>query len=250
MIKIIISSAKTLNTKHNNNKIKGQEPIFLKEAKKIASTIKKLNIAEVKQMLKVSDKLSEENYSRFQKWESKNHNEKAFISGLTYLGDVHRAMLFNELNAESQAFLNQRLFVVSGLYGLLKPFDYMLPYRLEMSSKLLIKDQNLTQYWQPKITKFLKQENADYIINLASNEYSKAIDKKQFKDKWIDIEFRDDKNGELKIIGIFAKRARGLMAKFIAENKIDSPEQLIAFDTDGYSYNYHLSSENKYVFSR
>ena len=204
--------------------------------------------------MKISSKLGELNYNRFKSWKKEEKTNKAAL--LAFQGDVYRAMKPEELSREELEFTNDHLRILSGLYGVIRPFDDIQPYRLEMGTPLSFKKyRNLYEYWQSKLTAYfikeLSKEENRYLIILASVEYSKAIDIEKLSKKFdvINVTFKEYKKGRHQVMGIYSKRARGYMARFIMENKIDRPEGIKDFDLEGYSFNTVFSSEKEYVFT-
>ncbi len=250
-MKIIISPAK---------KIREQKPInsdlvypkFLKEAEILSEILKEKSISDLKSLMKVSDKIAELNFNRFKNWDKKAFEKQSSEALFSFDGDVYKGISVDTLEAKAVDYLQSHLLILSGLYGVLKPMDKILPYRLEMGIPLENdKGSNLYQYWSDILTPYVKEQlNDDYLINLASKEYAKVIDKKAIKDKWIDIDFLQDNNGVTKNIAIFSKKARGLMVRFLAENNIQNLEDIKAFDVEGYYFNHQLSKENHLVFTR
>ena len=197
--------------------------------------------------------LSQLNYQRYQDFEN---DQTALISKpamFVFNGEVYTGLKAQNFNEKELEFANQQIRILSGLYGVLKPLDFIQPYRLEMGTKLATgKNKNLYEFWGNDIHKQLKNDLAvdDVIINLASNEYFKAAKGKDFKNKIITPLFKEYKNGEFKTIMVFAKKSRGAMAHYIVKNNIVSPEELKNFDVDGYGFNTKLSSELEWVFTR
>jgi uncharacterized protein len=242
----IISPAKTMNFKHNSPVV-GGSPYFDSEVNVLIKICDKLSISAIKKLMGVSDKLAELNYDRFQNFETSNDKKEALYY---YNGDVYDGFEREKYSKSDLEFAQNHLRIISGLYGILKPLDKIKPYRLEMGIKLTNSHgKDLYKFWMEKISKKLEEElKGDYIINLASNEYSNAINKSQFEGKIIDIIFKENRNGELKIIPINSKKARGIMANFIILNKINSPGELKEFNQAGYIFNSNLSTLNNFVF--
>ncbi|WP_426351392.1 peroxide stress protein YaaA [Alloiococcus sp. CFN-8] len=248
-----MSPAKTLNFDSICGKYQLEEPRFLKEAARIAEEMKKRSPEELESLMKISPKLGEMNYKRFKEWSVNKRMGKPAL--LAFQGDVYRAMKAEDFTEEQLEFTNNHLRILSGLYGVIKPMDDIQPYRLEMGTPLSFRgSKNLYDYWSGKLTKYFKEELSKEangaLINLASIEYSKAIDLQEIKKKYpvINISFKEYKNGKHQTIGIYSKRARGYMSKFIMENAIDNPEDIKEFSLEGYGFNSHMSSEEEYVF--
>jgi hypothetical protein len=201
----------------------------------------------------ISDKLGELNWQRNQDWELPFSSENAKQAVFAFKGDVYIGLDAYSLSEAKIQQLQQKLRILSGQYGLLKPLDLMQPYRLEMGTKLKIgKNNNLYQYWDSKITDALNSELSEneVFVNLASNEYFKVIKPKLLKVPVITPVFKDYKNGKLKMISFFAKKARGLMVRFIIDNSIENLEDLKGFNYEGYAFDGNLSSAKELVFTR
>ena len=241
---ILISPAKTLDLSNNvPDKIISSEPYFYKEALQLVGLLQKYSPQELEKLMNLSDKLSELNYQRFQGFKLKKTTKAAIY---TYKGDVYEQLELMDYTQEQIEFANQHLRIISGLYGILKPLDSIKPYRLEMSINLAnSKGKNLYSFWGDKLSNYLKSEHPDFIINLASQEYSISL-----KLPMINITFKEKVQEQYKIIGIHAKKARGLMANFIIRNLLNSPEELKSFNLNNYKYMDELSSASEYVFAR
>jgi cytoplasmic iron level regulating protein YaaA (DUF328/UPF0246 family) len=251
-MKIIISPAKKLDEKSTYPKIEYTRPVFLNEAEQIIQVMRQKSPEEIKQMMKLSDNLAELNWQRYHNWK-KEIDKTARPAIFTFDGNVYNGLNVKTLPVEKLTVLNNKLRIISGIYGLLRPFDLIYPYRMEMGSKLSFSSyKNLYDFWRQKITRQLNNEmdKDDFLVNLASQEYYKAVDKKLFKHPIYQIVFKEYKNGELKVISLYAKIARGLMTRFIIQNNINTPEELKLFDIDGYAFDANLSSEREFVFTR
>lgn len=206
--------------------------------------------------MSVSNDLAEINAQRFAAWKTPFTNANARPAIYAFKGDVYLGLDAYALEAEDIMFAQKSLRILSGLYGLLKPLDLMQAYRLEMSTKLKVTaaKTDLYKFWGDSVTKLLKEEmdqdGDDVLVNLASNEYFKAVKPKLLGKRIITPEFKDAKNGEYKMIQFFAKKARGLMTAFILKNKITQPDQMKGFDYEGYAYNERFSEGDKWVFTR
>lgn len=252
---IIISPAKTMDMQvidHNTNYATCK---FLSKSKELVSIIRNYSHEELEKMMGISEKLALLNFNRFQNWEmpiTLNNGKQALFA---FKGEVYTGIDAGSLSETAVVYAQKHLRILSGLYAVLKPLDLIAAYRLEMGIPLQNKKgHNLYRFWGNTITKeiqsSLQEQGDDIIINLASNEYFKSIDTKKLQATIISPEFRDFKNGKYKIISFFAKKARGKMTRFILDNKIEDPENLKLFDSDGYFYNHELSKPNKPVFSR
>lgn len=252
--KILISPAKSMDFETKIDIDKATIPLFIDQTKKINEVLKKKSPKKLMELMGISDKLAELNWTRNQEWTSVNTKENSKQAIFAFTGDVYVGLDVNSLNQNQLEILQDKLRILSGLYGILKPLDLIQPYRLEMGSSLKIgTKKDLYQFWRKSVTSELNKEltENDFLINLASNEYFKVIDKKLINVKSIITpEFKDNKNGELKMIGFFAKKARGMMVRYIVENNIETIEGLKGFNSEGYVFDALLSSKQKLVFTR
>ncbi|CAG5081162.1 peroxide stress protein YaaA [Parvicella tangerina] len=253
-MKIILSPAKSLD--FENARIFEKEktkPVFIEESEYLINKLKKYSSGKIKKLMNVSDNIAQLNFERFQSWEYPfpSHARQALF---VFNGDAYRGLDANSFSDEEVVIANEKLRILSGLYGLLKPLDLMLPYRLEMGTpfKVTPTKSNLYKFWGTKLAEQLESEmnENEVLVNVASNEYSKALNLKNFNRRVITCSFKEEKNGDYKAIMTFAKRARGLMTRFIIQENINEPEHLKAFDLENYSFNESLSSENEFVFTR
>ncbi|CAI8219813.1 MAG: Uncharacterised protein [Cryomorphaceae bacterium] len=232
-MKIIISPAKKIA---NDNFInKGTSIQFLKETNYLVKELKNYTVSDIKSLMKLSDNLAQLNWQRFQDWNTKDVGQALFM----FKGDVYQGLKADSLTNIELDFAQENLRILSGLYGLLKPKDLIFPYRLEMGTKLRTKSgNNLYKFWENRLHQSLQSElkNEEEIINLASEEYSKALQLSKFDNPVITPVFKDFKNGKLKVISFYAKKARGEMVNFIIKNKIKNPENLKYFSNLGYKF--------------
>lgn len=248
---IVISPAKTLD--YSTPSISDYTlPDFPSDVKSLVNVMKKKSAAEISQLMHISDNLAslnEERYKTFQQTFSPENSKQALLA---FKGDVYTKIDVDSYTKEDFDFAQDHLRILSGLYGLLKPLDLIQPYRLEMGTKLETKKgSNLYDYWGSKIAKALNEvAQGKTLINLASQEYFKAVDTKVLKSEVITIHFKEYKNGTYQIIGLFAKQARGMMTNFAIKEKITNPEQLKTFHEGGYEYAEGLSSSKEWVFVR
>ena len=250
----IISPAKKQNFSHHN-RIEFSTPIFLDKADNLAQRLKKKSPGNLMKLFQVSEDLAHLNYDRFQNWKISLLPEVGEKALYAFQGHVYQKIDIKSLKKEEIEYANKYLRILSGMYGLLKPTDLILPHRLEMGTKWPSTKRNLYGYWSKLITKeinnTMEELETDILINLASQEYFKVIDKNLFKGKIINIEFRERRsNGSFMVISIYAKQARGLMCRYAFQHKIHHPEDLIGFDSEGYLYNNELSDDGTYVFTR
>ena len=251
-MKIIISPAKSLNFEDKVKTSINSKPLFHNDAIKINSELKKESIESLCDLMGISSKLGELNWTRNQDFtKDSNYSKQAIFA---FNGDVYDGLDINSLDNDKHQLVNNVIRILSGLYGILKPFDHIKPYRLEMGTKFSINgNKDLYDFWKSKVTNQLKSELAEdeLIVNLASNEYFSVINSKKVSNKIISPQFKDYKNGTLKIISFYAKKARGLMSRFIIDNNVKSVNEILSFDSGGYSYSKKdTTDELKPVFIR
>jgi len=254
-MKIIISPAKKLNEKEINFSKTATQPFFIEEAKKINAVLQKKSPENLSKLMGLSLKLSELNWERNQRFTTPFTIENSKPAVFLFMGDVYLGIDVATLPKEKLMQLQEKLRILSGLYGVLKPLDLIQPYRLEMGTQLAIeKNKNLYAFWQKKITAFFNDElnENEVFVNLASKEYFSAVDFKTLKTKnIITPHFKDFKNGQLKSISFFAKKARGLMTRYIIDNNANSLSDLLGFDYEGYQFSEkETKKENEPVFVR
>lgn len=252
---VVLSPAKSLDFKTPPVTEKYTVPEMLTESEKLMSRLKKMSPNQLSKLMGISPDLGELNFRRFQSWNLPFTPENAKQAVLAFNGDAYQGLDAGSLPEEKLELAQQKVRILSGLYGVLKPLDLMQPYRLEMGTKLnYYKAENLYRFWNPAITKKINEavseSGSGILVNLASNEYFKSIDPKKLKAKIITPDFKELKNGSYKMVSFFAKRARGLMTRFILENNILEPTDLLAFDLEGYHYNPRLSKPENPVFTR
>ena len=252
-MKIVISPAKSLNYESKLPVVNYSESEFMKKSETIQKTLKKKQPKELMELMHISEKLADLNWKRNQDWSVPFSKDNARPAVYAFDGDVYSGLDAYSLSAEKVAVLQDKLRILSGLYGILKPLDLMQPYRLEMGTKMEIgKDKNLYEFWKKTITDSLNKEMKDdeLFVNLASNEYFSAVDNKTLKVPVITPEFKDYKDGKLKIISFYAKKARGLMVRYIIDKNAETIEDLKGFNYDGYAFDANLSKGNSLVFTR
>jgi uncharacterized protein len=252
---IVISPAKSLDFETPSVTSKYTMPEFLEESEKLIGRLKKMSPKQLSKLMNISNDLGELNFQRYQSWNLPFTPENAKQAILAFDGDVYRGLLAPTWPEETLELAQQKLRILSGLYGVLKPLDLIQPYRLEMGTKLkYYRAKDLYAFWNPTITKKINEaveaSGSNVLINLASNEYFKSIDKKKLKAEIVTPEFKDLKNGAYQMISFFAKKARGLMSRFVLENNITEVENLQAFDFEGYVFNPRLSKPGNPVFTR
>lgn len=252
---VVISPAKTLDFDTPPVVQDSSEPSFLGDSQELINTMKDYAPDDVGRLMKISQKLSELNVERYHDWHTPFTLDNAKQAALAFKGDVYTGLDAQSLSKADLNWSQDHLRILSGLYGALRPLDLMQAYRLEMGIKLENeRGKNLYEFWGEKITDHLNQQlkslESTQLINLASIEYFKAVKPAQLEGDIISPEFKDCKNGTYKIISFYAKKARGLMARWIIENRIQSAEKLIDFDVAGYRYSEELSTVNSPVFLR
>ena len=252
-MKILLSPAKSLDFKSEIPTIKTSPICFEKEAQHLNSILKTKNPKELSDLMSISSKIADLNYERNHSWSLPFTTSNARQAVYAFSGDVYRGLDAYSIENDKIDFMQNSVRIISGLYGLIKPLDLIQPYRLEMGTKLSFdSNKNLYDFWRKKITEKLNNELIDNepLINLASNEYFKAIDTKVIKSDIYSVNFKQFKNGSYKTIAIFSKKARGMMTRFIINNQIDDINCLKLFDYDDYSYHESLSNDKELVFTR
>lgn len=255
----IISPAKTLDFESTPPFTEHTQPEYLEESKKLIQTLRTLSPAELSSLMNISDKLAQLNVARYAEWKPpfslKSRENPARQAVFAFQGDVYVGLDAKALDKQTWENAQQHVRILSGLYGMLRPLDLIQPYRLEMGIKLKTTEgDNLYDVWRDRLTKDLAkaidESGSPVLINLASNEYSKVIDRKALKRTVITPIFKDEKNGKLKVISFYAKKARGQMLSWILKNNLDDPEALKRFDIAGYTFDSALSNETDWVFTR
>ena len=252
-MKIVISPAKSLDFESSFPEVNYSKSGFLKESKIINKAIKQKSPADLAQLMSISDKLAALNWQRNKVWKTPFTIENARPAVYAFAGDVYIGLDVKTLSIEKIPLLQERLRILSGLYGILKPLDLMQAYRLEMGTKIQVDEsKNLYDFWKKKLTDSLNKElkKGELFINLASTEYFSVIDVKALKVPVITPEFLDSKEGKLKMISFFAKKARGMMVRFIIDTQAETLEDLKGFNYEGYRFDANLSKGNKLVFTR
>lgn len=249
----ILSPAKSLDFESDFPQENFSEITFKKEVNNLIKKMQNFSAQDLQNLMKISPKLAQLNHERFQNFSEKFNQKNSRPALLAFDGDVYSKIEKSSFNQENFAFAQKNIRILSGLYGLLKAMDLIQPYRLEMGTKFNkfnLEINNLYQFWGNKITEKLNDEKIDFLINLASEEYFSAVNKEVFNGQIINIIFKETKNGQLKIIGMNAKRARGMMANFIIKEKIQNPEDLKKFNQENYSFKSDLSDDSNWVFAR
>ena len=254
MLVTIISPAKKLDYSPVEKNIDSTIPSLLEHSNELIKDLKSLNPQEVSSLMSLSDKLGALNYERFQEWKTPFTKSNSKQAILAFKGDVYQGLDAESLSETELIWAQKHVRILSGLYGILKPMDLMQPYRLEMGTKFATKrGQNLYDFWNSIITEELNKnfssDNSN-LLNLASNEYFKSINVSELKANVISPVFMDKKNGKYKIISFFAKKARGLMTRYVIKNRIEDITDIQNFEEGGYFFSEAMSEDNKPVFCR
>ena len=252
-MKVLLSPAKSLDFKSKLPTEKKSFLCFEKEAEYLNSILKSKSPKDLSDLMGVSSKIADLNYERNHDWSLPFNNKNARQAVYAFSGDVYRGLDAYSIDDDKIDFMQGTVRIISGLYGLVKPLDLIQPYRLEMGTKFTFdNNRNLYDYWKEKITNQLNSEilENEPVLNLASNEYFKAIDSKVLNSDLYSANFKQFKDGTYKTIAIFSKKARGMMARYIIENKVTDIDSLKSFNYDGYVYHKDLSSERELIFSR
>ncbi|MCE9678000.1 peroxide stress protein YaaA [Shewanella sp. AS1] len=252
---ILVSPAKTLDYDNPAKTAEYTQPDLLSHSQELIQVCRELTPADIASLMKVSDKIAGLNAARFESWTPEFTPNNAKQALFAFRGDVYTGLDADSLSKASLERAQKQLRILSGLYGLLRPLDLMQAYRLEMGTKLANpRGANLYQFWgeviTDKVNQALAAQGDEIIVNLASNEYFKSVKPKQLQGQLITPVFKDKKNGQYKVISFFAKKARGMMARYLLDNKVKDYDGLIQFDTGGYYYSEAESSVNEPVFLR
>ena len=252
-MKIVISPAKSLDYETSLPTRKHSTPNFLKDSRVVHKVLKSKKPKELMELMDISDKLANLNYQRNKVWKTPFTTDNARPAIYAFAGDVYVGLNSYTIPEDKLDVIQDKLRILSGLYGLLKPLDLIQPYRLEMGTHLPVGDEkNLYGFWKKKLTATLNKElkKGELFINLASNEYFSAIDAKVLKVPVITPEFLDFKNGKLKMISFFAKKARGMMVRYIIDTNATTIDDIKGFNYENYRFDGNLSKGNKLVFTR
>jgi len=252
---LLMSPAKTLDYETPAVTSQWSQPRFLPQSETLIANLRHYSEAELGKLMKLSPKLAQLNSQRYINWSLPFTSENAKQAILAMKGDVYTGLDAESFTEDEFSFAQRHLRILSGLYGLLRPLDLMQPYRLEMGTRLSNdKGANLYAFWGEQITNQINQDltgqGDDVVINLASNEYFKAVKPSLINGRLIDLQFKEQKGDEYKVIGVHAKRARGVMGRFIIQNRLVDIERIKEFSELGYQFNTELSSEDRWVFSR
>lgn len=254
-MKILLSPAKSLDYDQKIDTPFTEEAHFLKEADYLAQKLQKMSKKKLGELMNISENLSDLNHQRYQDWQTPTTlNADAQPAVTVFTGEAYKGLDVSTFSKKDFENAQKDLMILSGMYGILKPLDLMYPYRLEMGTRWNVtpKTKNLYAYWGSKLADFINNETEEneVIVNLASNEYFKAVDRKVLKSRIVTPVFKDLKGNEFKVIMMYAKHARGAMTRDIIQNQYKDIEDLKGYNVDGYSFNEKMSNDNEWVFVR
>lgn len=252
-MKILLSPAKLMTLENEGNWNSNTNPRFLNRSEILMDELKKLSSEDLQELMKISKNLADINVERNMNWKPKPNKDNGKQAALVFDGEVFRGLNAGNLDEKAQKYLNENLYILSGLYGILRPSDKIMPYRLEMGTKFGVEgNKNLYEFWKDELTEFVnsKLKKNEVLLNLASVEYSKVLDDKKLKSPKIEVDFLDFKDGKLKKIMVYFKHARGLMARYCAKNNVQTIDELKLFNEESYTFDEKLSTDKKLVFIR
>ncbi len=247
-MKIIVSPAKAMEEEKTLPTARGTQPLFFEEAVQLHRKLARMTKAELSKLMGISQQLADLNYHRYQQFDETNTTERARPAVYLYAGDTYKGLDAYTLKNSQLDSLQDRLRIITGMYGILRPLDLIQPYRLEMGVKLPVqKKKDLYEFWTAKITNQLNKElkENELLVNLASQEYAKAVAVEKIKAPVISPLFKDFKNGQLKIISFYAKKARGAMARYLIEKEIEKAEDLLKWNAMGYQYSERYTEKTE-----
>jgi len=252
---LLLSPAKSLDYESPLAALPHTAPLFVKQSKALIDVLRGYSPLQISQLMDLSDALSGLNVARYQAWSTRATAKNARQALLAFNGDVYDGLQARSLDADALAWAQDHVCILSGLYGVLRPLDLMQPYRLEMGTALPTpQGKNLYQFWDGQISLYLntrlRADASPFIVNLASQEYFKVVQSQGLRAPVVECVFQEERNGQFKIISFSAKRARGMMARFAIDHRLTAPEQLRAFDLDGYTWCAAESSPSRMVFRR
>ena len=252
----LISPAKRLNEDPwNDEALSCTQPALLEQALGLVDVCRELSPPDLQRLMKISEPLAELNFTRFQDFSAPFSAGNAKPAGLTFAGDTYVGLAAETFDEQDWAFAQEHLGILSGLYGLLRPLDFMQAYRLEMGTRLqTARGKSLYDYWGQRVTELVNERTAQHadrrVINLASKEYIKVVDPRSLAASGITMTFKEVKQGKARVIGLFAKKARGSMARWMVKHRVERAEDLRAFDEGGYEFRPDLSSDVEWVYTR
>ncbi|MGV3345845.1 peroxide stress protein YaaA [Enterobacteriaceae bacterium LUAb1] len=252
---LIISPAKTLDYKSPLTTKRYTLPAQLNDSQKLVEIARAFTPAQLASLMNISDKLAGLNVARFNDWQPEFTPDNARQAMMAFKGDVYTGLQAETFSEDDVDFAQRHLRILSGLYGVLRPLDLMMPYRLEMGTRLANpRGTDLYRFWGEKITQELNhalaEQGDNVLVNLASDEYFKAVNPDALQGRIIKPVFLDEKNGTFKIISFYAKKARGLMSRFVIQERLTTPSQLTAFNLEGYRFDASASTDNELIFKR
>lgn len=251
----ILSPAKTLDYQTPLTTKKSSEANFNRESKELITTLRKFAPADIASLMKISDKLAELNHRRYAQWQPQPRDDNARPAMFAFKGDVYQGLDAPSMSARDINFAQKHIRVLSGLYGLLRPLDLMQPYRLEMGTQLATRrGSNLYEFWGNKVTDHinsaLAEQSSKVLVNLASNEYYNVVQPERIDGRILNINFKELRDGKYRFVSFSAKKARGLMARYMVDQRITRASKLRDFDVDGYAFNDTLSDADNWIFTR
>lgn len=251
----VISPAKTLDYETPVRTSRSSEPALLEQSSRLADVMRKKRPAQLQKLMGISQNLATLNHERFQAWTTEHNDSNSRQAVLAFKGDVYAGLEAQTLKARDLDFAQKHLRILSGLYGVLRPLDRIQPYRLEMGTVLRSRGvPDLYRFWGRQPTQLLNEQAAAigtrWLVNLASNEYFKVIDSAALEPTVVTPVFKEKRGDQYRVLSFFAKKARGMMARYLIDNRIKQPEAMRDFDADGYAFNAALSSPTQYVFTR
>ena len=251
----LLSPAKALDYDTPVGDVPHTQPLFVKQSVELIQTLREKSPQQMAELMDLSDTLAGLNVARYQAWRPRFTVKNSKQAVLAFNGDVYGGLDATTLGADDLAWLQEHVCILSGLYGVLRPLDWMQPYRLEMGTRLVTpKGSNLYQFWGSQIADYLNQrarrDVSPVVVNLASQEYFKAVDRKVLQARVVECVFEEYRSGQYKVISFMAKRARGLMARYAAQHRLVTPGQLESFDLEGYALDTAVSLTDRLVFRR
>lgn len=251
----LLSPAKSLDYETPLNGQPHTAPLFVKQSKVLIDVLRQQSPQQIAELMDLSDKLSSLNVARYQAWSTRASEKNARQAALAFDGDVYGGLDARSLKADDLAWAQEHVCILSGLYGVLRPLDLMQPYRLEMGTRLPNPNgKDLYQYWGSQLSEYLnerlRKDTSPVVVNVASQEYFKAVDRKALKAAVVECVFQEYKSGQYKVISFMAKRARGLLVRYATEHRLVQPDQLRAFDSEGYQWDAKASQPDTLVFRR
>ena len=252
---VLMNSSKTLDFKQQAPFSKHTVPELIEDAEILVKELRKLSVSDISKLMKVSEKLAKLNFERYSDWQTQLKGSKAKQALAAFKGDIYSGLDIENYTRKEYDFAQKHLRILSGLYGVLRPLDLILPYRLEMATKLATaRGKNIYQFWGAKISEsvvaLLKKEKSGVLLNLCSAEYFKAIKPDRLDTRIITPVFKEFRNGSYRFITLYAKKARGSMCNYVIQNHIEDTDGLKSFNVTGYQFNKKLSSHDEWVFTR